>query len=92
MASNQRVRANKWHKFERLFSNQTSETRYIREIIFGKKRSTTYWEITTDPTEMLANSTSFVKTNLTGKIKPFLGNLYGLRTWVEYGCRQCNNS
>ena len=89
MASNQRVRANKWHKFERVFSNQTSETRYIREIIFGKKRSTTYWEITTDPVEMPGNSTSFVMTNLKGKIKPILGNLYGLRTWVEYGFRQC---
>ena len=35
------------------------------------------------------NSTSFVMTNLTGKIQPILGNLYGLRTWVEYGFRQC---
>lgn len=88
-ASNQRVRANKWYKFERVFSNQTSETRYIREIIFGKRRSTTYWEITTDPEGMPKNSTSFVMTNLKGKIKPILGNLYGLRTWVEYGFRQC---
>jgi SRSO17 transposase len=89
MASNQRVRANKWYKFERVFSNQTSETRYIREIIYGKRRSTTYWEITTDPERMPGNSTSFVMTNLKGKIKPILGNLYGLRTWVEYGFRQC---
>ncbi len=31
-------------------------------------------------------------TNLTDKtsqIKKTLGNLYGLRTWVEYGFRQC---
>jgi SRSO17 transposase len=27
MPSEQRVRANKWHKFQRIFSNQTSETR-----------------------------------------------------------------
>jgi SRSO17 transposase len=35
------------------------------------------------------NSTSFVMTNIKGKIKKNLGNLYGLRTWVEYGFRQC---
>ncbi len=34
----QRVRANKWCKFERTFSNQKTENRYIREIIYGKKK------------------------------------------------------
>ena len=43
MPSEQRVRANQWCKFERVFSNQKSETRYIREIIYGKKRTVTYW-------------------------------------------------
>ncbi len=41
---------------------------------------------------MPANSTSLVMTNLSGKtsqIKKILGNLYGLRTWIEYGFRQC---
>jgi SRSO17 transposase len=33
----QRVRANKWCKFERAFSDGKSENRYIREIIYGKK-------------------------------------------------------
>lgn len=37
MPDEQKVRANKWHEFQRRFSNQTSETRYIREIIFGKR-------------------------------------------------------
>lgn len=85
----QRVRANKWCEFERTFSNQKSETRYIREIIYGKKRAVTYWEITTDVETMPENSTSFVMTNLQGNLKKILGNLYGLRTWVEYGFRQC---
>jgi SRSO17 transposase len=83
------VRANKWCKFERTFSNQKSETRYIREIVYGKKRATTYWEITTDPETMPENSTTFVMTNLQGNLKKTLGDLYGLRTWVEYGFRQC---
>jgi len=78
-----KVRANKWCKFERGFSDVKSENRYIREIIYGKKAAVTYWEITTDPETMPSNSTSFVKTNLKGKLKKILGNLYGLRTWVE---------
>ena len=89
LPSGQCVRANKWYKFERTFSNQSSETRYIREIIYGKKRTMTYWEITTDPETMPENSTSFVMTNLQGNLKKTLGDLYGLRTWVEYGFRQC---
>lgn len=92
MASHEKVRANKWCEFERIFSNETSEMRYIREIIFGKRSSRTYWEITTDPQTMPDSSTSFVMTNLTvtrNQIKKTLGNLYGLRTWVEYGFRQC---
>ncbi|MBA2750465.1 MAG: IS701 family transposase [Tatlockia sp.] len=86
---NQSVRANKWSSFKRTFSNQKSSTRYIREIIYGKKRAITYWEITTDPETMPENSTSFVMTNLQGNIKKTLGDLYGMRTWVEYGFRQC---
>jgi SRSO17 transposase len=89
LAAGQGVRANKWCKFERRFSNQKSENRYIREIIYGKKRTVTYWEITTDPETMPENSTSFVMTNLQGNLKKILGDLYGLRTWVEYGFRQC---
>ncbi len=38
---------------------------------------------------MLENSTAFVMTNLQGNLKKTLGNLYGLRTWIEYGFRQC---
>ncbi len=31
----QNVRRNKWRKFKRIFSDNRTETRYIREIIFG---------------------------------------------------------
>jgi SRSO17 transposase len=71
MPSEQTVRANKWCKFERVFSNQKSETRYIREIIYGKKRAVTYWEVTTDPQTMPENSTSFIMTNIKGNVKKF---------------------
>ena len=89
MPAEESVRANKWCKFERTFSNQKSENRYIREIVYGKRRAITYWEVTTDPETMPENSTSFIMTNLQGNLKKTLGNLYGLRTWVEYGFRQC---
>ncbi len=70
-------------------SDGKSKTRYIREIIYGKKGALTYWEVTTNPETMPSNSTTFVKTNLQGKLKKIVGNCYGLRTWVEYGFRQC---
>ncbi len=89
LPASQSVRANKWCKFERTFSNLKSETRYIREIIYGKRRAITYWEITTDTETMPENSSSFIMTNLQGNLKKTLGDLYGLRTWVEYGFRQC---
>ncbi|ELR98557.1 hypothetical protein GLO73106DRAFT_00023910, partial [Gloeocapsa sp. PCC 73106] len=89
LPSSQRVRANKWCKFTRTFSDGTQETRYIREIIYGQKRATTYWQITTDYETLPANSTSFIMTNCQGNLKKRLGDLYGLRTWVEYGFRQC---
>jgi len=88
----QKVRANKWCKFKRTFSDQKYETRYIREIIYGKRNRRTYWEVTTDTETTPPNSTSFIMTNLQetrSKMKKNLGNLYGLRTWVEYGFRQC---
>jgi SRSO17 transposase len=92
LSSEQNVRANQWCKFQRTFSEQKSEIRYIREIIYGKRNKRTYWEITTDPETMPENSTSFIMTNIQSsrsKMKKTLGNLYGLRTWVEYGFRQC---
>jgi SRSO17 transposase len=73
----QRVRANKWCQFERVFSYGKSENRYIREIIYGKKGAVTYWEITTDPETSPSNSTSFLQTNFKGKLKEIVGNLYG---------------
>ncbi len=98
LPSHQKIRANKWCKFERTFTNQTSETRYIREIIYGTRNqrkdlsASTYWSITTDPKTLPENSTTFVMTNIQAtrnKMKQQLGDLYGLRTWVEYEFRQC---
>ena len=41
-----------------------SETRYVREIIYGKKRAITNFEIITEEETVTENSTSFVLKNL----------------------------
>lgn len=85
MPSNQRVRYTRWRPFRRIFSDGTDETRYIREIVFGKRRRVRYYELTSDPEKLPTATTRFVMTNLEGDLRHTLGNHYGLRTWVEYG-------
>ncbi len=68
----QKVRCNRWHasrlksgnpptalarKFERVFSDGATQKRYIREVIFGKRRPTQFWQITTDKQTLPKNST-----------------------------------
>ena len=83
-----RVRYTRWKKFDRVFSNGDTEVRYIREIVFGKRRNIRYWQITTDNIELPENTTWFIMTNLPGNIQKSVGNTYGLRTWIEYGFKQ----
>ena len=64
--SEQRVRANKWCKFERNLDDGNRELRYIREIIYGKKRALRYWEITTHIETLPENSTWYVMTQIPG--------------------------
>jgi len=52
VAKGQTVRCNDGENLTGLFSDKTQEVRYVREIIFGKKRSRRFWEITTDPETM----------------------------------------
>ena len=87
----QTVRCNRWRKFDRIFSDQTQEIRYVREIIFGKKRSRRFWEITTDPETLPENSKEYVMTEIPGLNYKDVGNLYGCRNWVEYGLNQSKN-
>ena len=87
----QRVRCNRWREFKRIFSDGTTQQRYIREIIFGKRRATQFWEITTDPQTSPKNSTWYVMTHVREIKYHQVGNLYGLRNWVEYGLKQSKN-
>jgi hypothetical protein len=79
------------HTYERSLSHRQAETRHIREIIFGKRRELRYFEITKDDTNPDSAETWFIMTNLPGKIPQILGNLYSLRTWIEYGFKQVKN-
>lgn len=87
----QRVRMNRWRQFNRVFSNGKSETRWIREIIYGKRRTTQFWQITTDPATLPANGTWYVMSHIEKVTYKEIGNLYGLRNWVEYGLKQSKN-
>ncbi len=38
-----------WQKFERTFSNGTTEGRYLTEVIYGRRQRKQYWLLTTAP-------------------------------------------
>jgi SRSO17 transposase len=91
LSSGQKMRINKWRSFEREFSTGKKEERYIREIIFGKKREVRYWQITDNREKLPKNSTWYVMTKVANIKYKEVGNLYGLRNWVEYGLKQSKN-
>lgn len=82
-----------WQHFERVFSDGTTEQRYIQETIFGRRLRWRYWLLTNDPTTLADNSTWSVMSHLDEHRDHFnqIGNLYGLRTWIEYGFKQCKD-
>lgn len=87
----QQVRCSRWHPFERIFSDGSRQPRYIREVIYGQRNAKQYWQITTDPETLPAVSTWDVMTHVAGITYKEVGNLYGLRNWVEYGLKQSKN-
>ncbi len=87
----QKVRQNRWRKFNRIFSDETQEIRFVREIVFGKKGYRRYWEVTTEPETLPDNSTWYVMTEIPEISYKDVGNLYGCRNWVEYALNQSKN-
>ncbi len=87
----QTIRYNKWRKSIRVESDDKTEGGYIRQIIFGKRHTIQYWQITTDVDTLPENSTWWVMTKIPGIKYNQVGNLYGLRNWVEYGLKQSKN-
>jgi SRSO17 transposase len=92
MARGQKVRYNRWRAYTQALSHRPPETRYIREIVFGKVRRLRYYEISktsnpaTNPLE-----TWFIMTNLPKSWQLELGKRYSLRGWIEYSFKQVKN-
>lgn len=86
-----KVKYSNWQRFKRVFSDLSSENRYIREIICEKKSGMRYWQITTDKEELPKNTTWYVMSKYPEITPREVGNFYGLRTWVEYGLKQSKN-
>jgi SRSO17 transposase len=68
-----------------------ARTRHLQEILFGLRRDWHYWTITTNPEKLPENSTCHLMSHLPQPLDKQVGNLYGLRTWIEYGFKQCKN-
>jgi SRSO17 transposase len=88
LPQDQEVIQQPWQKFERTFSNGTTEVRYMAEVIYGQPRRQQYWLLTTDPQTLPNNSTSFVMVAAPKVKLSEIGNSYGFRTWIEYGLKQ----
>ena len=87
----QRVRTHRWRVYTRTFSDGQSETRFIREIVYGQRRAQRYWQLTTDTATLPSTSTWMVMTWVDDISYQQVGDLYGLRNWVEYGFKQSKN-
>jgi SRSO17 transposase len=91
MGPGQHIRYTRWRTFARVFSDGNTQTRHICEVIFGQRGSLRYYFVTTDPATLPAATTCLLMTNLKGNLRQTLGNVYGLRTWIEYGFKQAKN-
>jgi SRSO17 transposase len=91
LPAEQEIWYTRWKEFDRVFFNGEQELRSIAEVVYGVRRSVRYYLITTDKEKLPSESTWFVLTNLEGNIQKQVGNTYGMRTWIEYGFKQCKD-
>lgn len=75
-------------KYERKLADGKIEIRFIREVIYGQRKSNRYFQVCNEPLLFPDDSSYYFLTNLNGNIKKIVGNLYGFRTWIEYAFRQ----
>ena len=92
LPEDQEVYQEPWQTFERTFSNGTTEVRYMREVVYGKRHRKQYWLLTTDPQTLPDNSTSFVMVAAPAVKLKEIGDSYGFRTWIEYGLKQSKDA
>ena len=85
----QEVYSEAWTSYDQPLAEKPTERRYIREIIFGERRTTRYYEITKGSTEDPKQADTWqIMTNLSGEIQSQVALLYTLRTWIEYSFKQ----
>ena len=83
----QRVRYNRFRAFEQPLAHHAPERRFIREIIFGKRRALRYFQITKGTAPDAQADSGYIMTDISGDLLQ-LPQLYSLRNWIEYGFKQ----
>lgn len=93
MPPGEHKRYNRWRAFERVFADGASVPRFVREVVFGRRAGyrERFFQITTDPVHQPPETTWYIASNLPGKIEQRVGDLYGWRTWIEYGFKQAKD-
>jgi SRSO17 transposase len=91
MLPGQRIRQTRWRPFDRVFTDGSTEQRYMRETIYGTRKPVRYYQITTDPQTLPPETTWNLMTNQPGQIEQTVGNTFGLRTWIEYGFKHAKD-
>jgi hypothetical protein len=92
LPQDQQVYEEPWQTFKRTFSNGTTEIRYMRGVIYGKRHRKRYWLLTTDPETLPENSTSFVMVAAPEVKLTEIRDSYGFRAWIEYGLKQAKDA
>ncbi len=87
----QRIRQTRWRPFDRVFTDGSTEQRFLRETIYGSRQPVRSYQITTDPQTLPPETTWDLMTNQPGKIEQTVGNTFGLRTWIEYGFKHAKD-
>ena len=92
MFGKERKRYNRWRPYQQKLSRKKSETRYIREIIFGKRKHIRFYQISKkEDKNPDTKDTWFIMTNKKGKIATAIASEYSLRNWIEYAFKQVKN-
>jgi SRSO17 transposase len=87
-AKGERQRQTRWRAFDRTFSDGSTERRYLQELIFGRRMQARFFCVTTDPVHLPPETTWLLMTTLPDHAERTVGDLFGSRTWIEYGFKQ----
>lgn len=79
----QRLRDATWQEVDRVCSHEETETRWIRDIMSDQRRDLRDEQMTTDDEAYPAESTGWLMTPGSGNVNQALGQIYGMRTWID---------